>query len=296
MPEGRVVVSGASGLIGRALTDSLAADGVEVVHLVRRAPTGPGEVRWKPGRDRLDPAVLAGARAVVNLNGASIGRFPWTARYRRELVWSRIHPTQTLARALRDLGEDAPHFVSSSAVGYYPPDGAGRTFDETGARGDAFLSDLCGEWESAAVAAGGDVALLRTAPVVHRDGVLKPLIALTKLGVSGPIGRGTQVWPYISLDDEIAAIRHVIDHRLTGPVNLSGPTRATANDLGFALARRLGRPYVLRAPAFALRLALGKDAVEALLTVDTHVVPAALTSSGFAFRHPTVEDAVAAAV
>ena len=121
MPEGRVVVSGASGLIGRALTDSLAADGVEVVHLVRRAPTGPGEVRWKPGRDRLDPAVLAGARAVVNLNGASIGRFPWTARYRRELVWSRIHPTQTLARALRDLGEDAPHFVSSSAVGSCRP-------------------------------------------------------------------------------------------------------------------------------------------------------------------------------
>lgn len=294
MPDKRVVLSGASGLIGRALADSLTADGVEVIRLVRHAPGGPGEVDWDPGRTRLDPAVLAGAAAVVNLNGASIGRFPWTSRYRHELVWSRIHPTQTLARALRELGDDAPHFVSSSAVGYYPPDAAGQRFDEQGDRGDAFLSDLCGEWESAAQTAGDRVALLRTAPVVHRDGVLKPLMLLTKLGLSGPIGRGTQVWPYISLDDEVAAIRHIIDRGITGAVNLSGPTRATANDLGFALAVAMNRPYVLRAPVFALKAVLGADAVQALLTVDTHVVPAVLEETGFTFRHPTVEAAVTA--
>ncbi|WP_394278620.1 TIGR01777 family oxidoreductase [Microbacterium sp.] len=296
MPDKRVVLSGASGLIGRALAESLTADGVEVIRLVRHAPAGPGEVEWDPGRTRLDPAVLAGAAAVVNLNGASIGRFPWTSRYRHELVWSRIHPTQTLARALRVLGDDAPHFVSSSAVGYYPPDAAGQRFDEQGDRGDAFLSDLCGEWESAAQTAGDRVALLRTAPVVHRDGVLKPLMLLTKLGLSGPIGRGTQVWPYISLDDEVAAIRHIIDRGITGPVNLSGPTRATANDLGFALAVAMNRPYVLRAPVFALKAVLGADAVQALLTVDTHVVPAVLEETGFTFRHPTVEAAVTAAL
>lgn len=296
MPDARVVLSGASGLIGRALADSLTADGVEVIRLVRHAPAGPGEVEWDPGQTRLDPAVLAGAAAVVNLNGASIGRFPWTSRYRHELVWSRIHPTQTLARALRELGDDAPHFVSSSAVGYYPPDAAGQRFDEQGDRGDAFLSDLCGEWESAAQTAGDRVALLRTAPVVHRDGVLKPLMLLTKLGLSGPIGRGTQVWPYISLDDEVAAIRHIIDRGITGPVNLSGPTRATANDLGFALAVAMNRPYVLRAPVFALKAVLGADAVQALLTVDTHVVPAVLEETGFTFRHPTVEAAVTAAL
>jgi NAD dependent epimerase/dehydratase family enzyme len=126
--------------------------------------------------------------------------------------------------------------------------------------------------------------------------VLRPLLTLTRLGLAGPIGRGTQVWPWISLDDEVRAIRHVIDAALTGPVNLAGPTRATANDLGFALAMRMNRPFLLRAPVWGMRLVLGPDATEALLTVDAHVVPAALEESGFAFTHPTVEDAVAAAV
>lgn len=296
MPDRRVVVSGASGLIGRALVASLREDGYAVTRLVRHPARGADEVTWAPGDAPLDPAMLAGAEAVVNFNGATIGRFPWTSSYKKTLVWSRIHPTQTLATALRDLGDEAPLFLSSSATGYYPTDQHGRTFDESGPRGDAFLSDLCGEWESAAVASGARTALLRTAPVVHRDGVLKPLLLLTKLGLSGPLGRGTQVWPWISLEDEIRAIRHVMDRGITGPVNLTGPERATANDLGFALARRLHRPYVLRAPLWAIRLLLGGDAVEALLATDTHVVPAALLESGFTFRHPTVEDAVAAAV
>ncbi|WP_349427050.1 DUF1731 domain-containing protein, partial [Microbacterium sp. LWS13-1.2] len=122
------------------------------------------------------------------------------------------------------------------------------------------------------------------------------LLLLTRLGVAGPIGRGTQVWPWISLDDEVRAIRHVIDARLTGPVNLAGPTRATADDLGFALAVRMNRPFLLRAPVWGMRLVLGPDATEALLTSDAHVVPSALLQSGFEFSHPTVEDAVAAAV
>jgi NAD dependent epimerase/dehydratase family enzyme len=132
--------------------------------------------------------------------------------------------------------------------------------------------------------------------VVHEDGVLKPLLLLTKLGVSGPIGRGTQVWPWISLADEVAAIRYVLSSDLDGPVNLTGPMRATANDLGFALARRMNRPYILRAPAPAVALALGRDATEALLTNDANVRPDALLRSGFRFTHETVEDAVAAAV
>ena len=132
--------------------------------------------------------------------------------------------------------------------------------------------------------------------MVHAEGVLKPLMLLTRLGLSGPLGLGTQVWPWISLDDEIRAIRHVIDGDLEGPVNLTGPTRATANDLGFALARRMNRPFLLRAPGWALRLALGSDAADALLLSDMPVVPERLEASGFSFTHPTVEDAVAAAV
>ncbi|GAA5203760.1 TIGR01777 family oxidoreductase [Microbacterium jejuense] len=293
----RVVVAGASGLIGRALVESLRGDGVEVTTLVRRPAEAPHEVEWLTSDAPLDPAVLHGARAVVGLNGASIGRFPWTPAYKSTLLWSRITPTRALASAVRELGADAPHLVSASAVGYYGSV-PGARLDESARRGESFLADLCGEWEGAALGAGSDAAvtLLRTAPVVHADGVLKPLLLLTRFGVSGPIGRGTQVWPWISLDDEVRAIRHVIDARLTGPVNLSGPTRATANDLGFALAVRMNRPYVLRAPVWGMKLVLGPDATEALLTTDAHVVPAALEGSGFSFTHPTVEAAVAAAV
>lgn len=291
----RVVIAGASGLIGRALAESLVADGIAVTTLVRREPHDPSEVRWMDGGP-LDPEVLRGATAVVNLNGASIGHIPWTPSYKRTLVSSRLAATRVLSQALRDLGDEAPAFVSASAIGYYGS-APGRELDEGATPGGGFLSDLCVEWEAAARDAGSArVALLRTAPVVHPDSVLKPLILLTRFGLSGPMGRGTQVWPWISLVDEVRAIRHVIDAGLEGPVNLSGPTRATQNDLGFALARRMNRPYILRAPAWALRLGLGRDMADAVLLVDAHVVPAALEASGFAFTHPTVEDAVAAVI
>lgn len=293
----RIVVAGASGLIGSALVDSLRGDGIEVTTLVRRPAERPGEVEWLTDGGPLHPDVLAGADAVVGLNGASIGRFPWTPRYKDTLLWSRITPTRAIARAVRELGADAPAFVSASAVGWYGS-APGVTLTESSARGGSFLADLCGEWESAALGAGESarVALLRTAPVIDRKGVLKPLLVLTRLGVSGPIGRGTQVWPWISLDDEVRAIRHVIDAGLTGPVNLAGPTRATANDLGFALARRMNRPFLLRAPVWGMKLVLGADATEALLTSDADVRPEVLETSGFVFTHPDVESAVAAAV
>lgn len=294
---GRVVVAGASGLIGGALVESLRADGVEVTTLVRRPAEAAHEVEWLTTDEPLDPSVLAGADAVVGLNGASIGRFPWTPSYKSTLLWSRVTPTRALARAVRELGADAPHLVSASAVGYYGT-APGVRLTEDAPRGESFLADLCGEWEGAAFGAGADaaVAVLRTAPIVHAEGVLKPLLLLTRLGVSGPIGRGTQVWPWISLDDEVRAIRHVLDAKLTGPVNLTGPTRATANDLGFALAVRMNRPFLLRAPVWGMKLVLGADATEAILTADMDVVPDALTASGFTFSHATVEDAVAAAV
>jgi uncharacterized protein (TIGR01777 family) len=298
LPEPRrVVVAGASGLIGSALVDGLRADGVEVTTLVRRPASAPGEVEWLTGTEPLDPGVLAGADAVVGLNGASIARFPWTPRYKSTLLWSRITPTRTLATAVRALGRDAPAFVSASAVGYYGS-APGVRITESSPRGEGFLADLCGEWENAALAAGpaARVALLRTAPLVHPDAVLKPLLLLTRLGLAGPIGRGTQVWPWITLDDEVRAIRHVLREGLDGPVNLTGPSRATANDLGFTLARRMNRPYALRAPVWAMRLALGADATEAVLTTDAHVVPEVLERSGFTFAHANVEDAVAAVV
>lgn len=293
----RVVVAGASGLIGSALVDSLRSDGIAVTTLVRRPPESADEVQWLTDAEPLDPGVLDGADAVVVLNGATIGRFPWTRGYKSTLLWSRITPTRAIARAVRELGEGAPAFVSASAVGYYGS-APGALLTEASPRGDTFLADLCGEWESAALAAGehARVALLRTAPIVHPQGVLKPLLLLTRFGVSGPIGRGTQKWPWISLEDEVRGIRHVIDSQISGPVNFTGPTPASANDLGFALAVRMNRPFVLRAPVWAIKLVLGADATEALLTTDAAVIPGVLEASGFEFHQRTVEEAVNAAV
>lgn len=292
----RIVISGASGLIGSALADSLRSDGVEVSTLVRRPPREDGEVQWMPGVSALNPEVLAGAEAVVALGGASVGRLPWTPRYKRELVESRLDATHTLTTALRALRTDAPALVSASAVGYYGS-APGEVLTEDSAAGDTFLADLTVRWEDAARRAEDHtpVTLLRTAPVIHRRGVLRPMITLTRLGVAGPLGGGNQVWPWISLSDEVRAIRHVIDERIAGPVNLAGPTPATANDIGRALAARMHRPFWLPAPAWALRLALG-DAAASLLLPDADVRPTVLERTGFRFAHPTAREAVAAAV
>lgn len=296
MNDSRIVISGASGLIGGALTRSLRADGIRVVHLVRRPARSGDEVEWLTDRS-LDPAELAGADAVVNLNGASIGRLPWGAGYRRTLRQSRLEPTSVLADALLALGPGAPALLSASAVGYYG-DQPGERLDETAAPGETFLAGLCVEWEREAMRAAAvtRVALLRTAPILHPDAVLKPMIALTRLGLGGPLGSGRQVWPWISLEDEVRAIRHVIDSDLDGPINLTGPHRATAGGIGRTLASQMRRPYLVPAPASALRLVLGRAAADSLLLADADAVPDVLTRSGFAFRHPTAPEALAAAL
>ncbi|WP_435745217.1 TIGR01777 family oxidoreductase [Microbacterium sp. PMB16] len=293
----RIVISGASGLIGTALTAALRSDGVEVTSLVRRPPKDSTERQWAPGERDLDPDVFAGAEAVVALGGASVGRLPWTPRYRRELIDSRLKGTRTITTALRALRDDAPALVSASAVGYYGS-APGEILTEDSPAGQTFLAELCVRWEAEALRAGDHtrVALLRTAPVIHRKGVLKPLIQLTRFGVAGPIGPGTQIWPWMSLEDEVRAIRHVIDAKIAGPVNLTGPARASANDIGRALAHEMRRPFWLPVPTFALRLALSAAAADSLLVSDADVRPAVLEATGFRFAHPTVAEAVAAAV
>ncbi|MBP2436055.1 TIGR01777 family oxidoreductase [Microbacterium amylolyticum] len=296
MSTDRIVVAGSSGLIGTALVSSLRADGIDVTTLVRRAPRDENEIEWQPDRLQLDPAALAGARAVVNLCGASIGKLPWTRGYRAQLASSRLRPTRTIAATLRSLGPDAPAFVSASAVGFYG-DRPGERLTETSEAGDTFLATLSADWEHEALQAGpaARVALLRTAPLLHPRGVLKPLMLLTKLGVSGPLGRGDQVWPWITLEDEVRAIRHIINEGITGPVNLSGPEHAMANDIGRGLARRLRRPFFLPAPAWALRLGLGADAADSLLLSDAIVAPDVLLTTGFRFMHGTLDEALDAA-
>lgn len=293
----RVVISGASGLVGSALIPHLRSVGYEVSQLVRGPARSDDELCWSPGERRLDPEVLAGADAIISLNGASVGRLPWTRSYRRKLVQSRVDPTRTIAEALRDLGADAPHFISASAVGYYGS-APGLELDESALPGDSYLAKVCIAWEAAAreVEDLTTVSLLRTAPILDPDGVLKPMIWLTKLGLAGPLAGGEQHWPWISLTDEIRAITHVLRHRISGPVNLTGPQPARANDIGRALAQHLDRPFWMPAPTFGLNLLLSKAAAESLLTSDAKVNPGVLNQTGFRFQHPTVTSAIAASM
>lgn len=262
-------------------------------HLVRRDPRHENEHSWNPEAGQLDPQVLAGSNALISLNGASVGQLPWTKSYRAKLHDSRLDATRTLASAVQQLGGEAPQaWLSGSAVGYYG-DRPGETLTESSSAGDTFLARLCVEWEEQArVAENTRVVLLRTAPVIHPEGVLKPMITLTKLSLGGPLGRGIQTWPWISLDDEVRGILHALDNGLSGPVNLTGPTLATANDIGRELAEQMRRPFLFPAPKFALSLALSKDATESLLTSDAAVLPEALLRSGFKFMHSTPAAAI----
>ena len=292
-----IVVGGASGLIGSALVKALQERGDQVSMLVRREAHTASEIEWDPATGTLDATKLASASAVVVLNGASIGKLPWTRSYREVLYSSRLDPVRTVVQALKELGSDSPALISGSAVGFYGSR-PGVELNETASAGDTFLARLCVAWESEARRAEAitPVALLRTSPVIHRDGVLKPLLKLTKWGLGGPLGSGKQIWPWISLVDEVAAILHTIDSQLVGPVNICGPNRATMRETGRAVARELHRPYWLPVPTSALRLTVGRDVRDSLLTTDADVQPTALLASGFKFQHPTVSDAIKVAL
>jgi uncharacterized protein (TIGR01777 family) len=289
----RVVVSGASGLIGTELVRQLRADDVDVVRLVRREPRSPDEVRWDART--LGPAVVEGADAIVNLSGATVGRIPWTPAYRRVLLGSRVQPTVALAEAIVAAERPPRVFVSGSAVGYYG-DRPGETLTEESGPGSGFFPDLVQAWEAAAAIAAGSTRVVnaRSAVVVAKGGGLEPIRLLTRFALGAGFGRGTQFWPWISLHDEAAALRHLIASKLSGAVNVAGPTPATSDEITEAFARVMRRPHLLRVPSFAVK-ALG-EAGSRLLLDDARVVPARLQADGFTWKHPTITDAIRSVV
>lgn len=292
----KVVVAGAGGLIGRALISRLRADGDEVVRLVRRAPNGSDESSWDPDNGRVDRRVIASADAVVCLSGASISRLPWTPRYRRTILESRLTTTTTLAHAIADSATPPSVFVGASASGFYG-NRPGQDLDETSGPGTGFLSGVTTAWEKAARGVGDTTRLVhaRTGIVVATDGVLSPLMPITRVGLAGPLGSGRQYWPWVSLTDEVGGIVHALRSDISGPVNLVGPTPATAGELIRGLAKRLSRPYWLPVPAFAIRAALGA-AGDDLLLIDQRIRPAVLEDTGYVFAHPTVGEALDSAL
>ncbi|MER5865523.1 TIGR01777 family oxidoreductase [Kitasatospora sp. NPDC002040] len=300
----RIAVTGSTGLIGSALVGSLLADGHEVVRLVRQRsrtgvqPDGTVGVGWNPQLLQLDRAGLHGVEAVVHLAGAGVGDRRWTDAYRQEIRDSRVLGTETLAAALAELKEPPRVLVSGSAVGYYGQTGD-AVIDEEAPPGDDFLARVCVDWEAAtrpAEQAGIRVAHARTGLVLSaKGGAGGRLFPLFRLGLGGRLGDGRQYWSVISLADEVAALRHLIDTPgLSGPFNLAGPEPVTNGELTELLGRALGRPAVFAVPEFALKAALGEMAVE---VVGSHrAVPARLLAAGFRFRHPTAEAAVRAAL
>jgi uncharacterized protein (TIGR01777 family) len=293
----RVLVAGASGTIGRPLVAALRADGHRVDVLVRGRSAGSNnEYAWNPAAGEIEPHALAGADAVINLSGASVSRIPWTRSYQRELIASRIDSTRLLAESIAAMDAPPATFLSGSAVGFYG-DRPRVRLDDDSPRGDGFFADLVLAWEQAAAIAAPftRVVNLRTAVVVARSGGLAPVRMLTSFGLGAQFGSGRQFWPWISLDDEVRAIVHLLSSSISGPVVLAGPTPATADEITRAYADILGRPRWLPAPAWAIRLALG-EAGQRLLLDDMQVQAVRLAADGFEWRHRTVRDAIRAAL
>ena len=288
----RVLVSGASGLIGTEVCRQLVTAGHTVARLVRRDPRTPNEFRWNPAALTLDEAALGQVDAVINLSGASLARLPWTPGYRRQILESRVQATRTLTDAMRRSVRPPSVLLNASAVGIYG-DRPGEMLTEESAPGTDFLAGVVAAWEAEAGLAPEQtrVVTFRTGLVIARGGALRPLLPLVRLGVAGPLGRGTAHWPWISLHDEAAAIVHLLGSTLSGPVNLVGPTPATSNDVIKAVATALHRPFRIPVPELVLTLAL-QDAARALLLADQQIDSTRLQNDGFVFSQRTAAEAV----
>jgi uncharacterized protein len=295
----RVAVTGASGLIGTALTQHLGGDNIEVTRLVRRPAGRSGELQWDPAAPGggLDPAAMSGLDAVVHLSGAGVADQRWTETRKQELRASRIASTTALVSAMAAAAEPPRLLLAGSAVGWYGDTG-GRAVDETAPNGAGFLAGLVRDWEAAAepaAEAGIRVVHLRSGVVLSsRGGMLPRLLVPFRFGLGARIGAGTQYLSWITLTDHLRAVRFLLGREeLSGPVNLTAPAPVTNAELTTALAAMLHRPAALRVPSAVLRLALGEVSSE--LLGSARVLPARLEQAGFEFCYPAIGPALLAA-
>jgi len=292
-------MAGASGFLGTRLVERLRGHGHDVTRLVRRPARSADEIPWQPSAGQLDPAPVAAADVVINLAGAGVGDKRWTPGYKSEIRSSRVDSTGTIARTIKTLpaGDRPRALLNSSAVGWYG-DAGDREVTEESPAGTGFLPDVCRVWEAAARPAedaGVRVALLRTGlPLDEHGGLLKPQMLPFRLGVGAKLGSGRQWLPWIALEDWLRAVAFLLDTDVAGPVNLVGPAPVTNAEFTEAFGRVLHRPTLLQVPGFALHVALGEFAGEAIKS--QRVLPAVLTRAGFTWTYPTVEEALRAAV
>jgi uncharacterized protein (TIGR01777 family) len=292
----RVAITGSHGLIGSALVERLRADGHAPVAVVRTTPAA-GEIGWDPHAGRLDPQALAGIDAIVNLAGAGIGDKRWTDEYKRVVLESRTRATTLLAESMAAAPGGPRVLLSGSAVGFYG-DRDDEELDERSPAGTGFLADVAREWEASTAAAeraGARVVHLRTGIVLApKGGALRKMLPLFKVGLGGRFGSGKQWMSWISLDDEVGAIVHLLTSDVSGPVNLTAPNPVRNAELADAIGDVLHRPTVLPVPGFGPQLVLGSERAKALLLEGQRVLPKVLLADGFTFRHPTIDGALGA--
>ena len=291
----RIVICGSSGLIGSALVRALSAEEHEVVRLVRRAPTGPGELFWDPTAGLLASTPLAGTDAIINLSGESIAAHRWTPGQKERLLTSRLQATRLLAETAAKLSPAPTVFLSASAIGLYG-DRGDEELTEDSAPGNGFLADLCRQWEGATAAveaAGVRVVHLRSGIVQSSaGGALAKQLPLFRYGVGGKLASGRQWLSWISLDDEIGGILHALNHdSLRGPLNLTAPHPVTNAVYTKALAATVHRPSFAAVPGFALSIALGRELAAELLA-SQRVLPAKLEATGYRFTDTEISTAL----
>lgn len=288
----KILITGATGLVGTALVPFLAARGHEIIALSRSGR--PGTVRWNPARGEIDSSSLAGVSAVVHLAGANIAAGRWTAARKDEIRRSRVDGTRLLVSALGQWAEPPRVFVSASAVGYYGDTGE-REVDESAAAGRGFLAEVCQAWEAEATKAsdfGARVVHLRSGVVISRHGgPLAKMLPVFKAGMGGQLGSGQQWLSWIMIEDLLAVITDALESGISGPVNAVAPGVVTNAGFTSTLARVLGRPAIIPVPRLVLRLAFGAMAEETLLA-SNRVRAARLEESGFTFRYPHLEGAL----
>jgi uncharacterized protein (TIGR01777 family) len=296
-PRLTIAITGASGLVGSSLASFLTTGGHRVIRLIRRRSTGsdPDVATWDPERGLVDPEQLPRLDAVVHLAGESIAGGRWTERRKAEIRRSRVVGTAALAESLARLPNPPASFLCASAVGFYGTRSAEVT--EQDGPGVGFLADLCREWEAAAAPAvtrGIRVVHLRLGLVLSpAGGLLQVLLPLFRAGLGGPVGSGMQPVSWVGLEDVAGAFHHALqDEGLWGPVNLTAPQPVTSRDFGRTLGRVLRRPAVLPAPAFGVRLVMGRELAEETALGGARVLPERLLASGYQFRFPALEPAL----
>jgi uncharacterized protein len=286
-----VAITGATGLIGTALSQALRAEGHRVTGITRSQP-GPDQLQWSPSDQRIDAAALRGVDAVVHLAGEPVAARRWSAQVKRRIRDSRISGTTLIAQTLAGLDDGPRTLVSVSGIDYYG-DRGDEVLTEHSGPGDTFLADVCKVWEASAEPAreaGIRVVHPRIGIILtSRDGALPRLLPLFKLGLGGRFGSGRQYWSWIALDDVIGVLAHALTTAsVTGPLNATAPTPVTNATFTTVLGKVLGRPAWLPVPSFGPRLVLGEMA-DAMVFHSKRVMPEATLASGYTFRHPDLE-------